>query len=73
MVVSIRQCPCPLERSPQVIKGVACGPKVDLRQIESQQDMNYKCERELYLYFYLSFIRKERLSGNGLFTLFGKR
>ena len=65
--------PCPLERSPQVIKGVACGPELDFGAMESQQDMDCKCERELYLYLYLIFIRKERLIGNGLFTLFGKR
>lgn len=28
MAMSILQCPCPLERSPQVIKGVACGPEL---------------------------------------------
>lgn len=71
MAMSVLQCPCPLERSLQVIKWVACGPEVNFGPMESQQDMGCKCGWELYLYS--SFIRKERLSGNGLFTLFGKR
>lgn len=70
--MSILQCPCPLERWPQVIKGAACGPEEDGGPIGSQQDMDFKCGWELYLYLYLRFIRKERLSGNGLFTRFGK-
>lgn len=33
MAMSILQCPCPLERSPQVIKGFACRPEVDFETI----------------------------------------
>lgn len=73
MAMSILQCPYPLERSPQVITGAACEAEVYFRPIERQQDVDNKCERELYLYSYLIFTRKVRLSGNGLFTLFGKR
>lgn len=68
MALSIPQCPCPLERSPQVIRRVACGPEFDVGPMESQQDIDCKCSWQLYLYSFLSFIRKKRLSSNGLFT-----
>lgn len=49
------QCPCPLQGSLQVIKGVVRGP-----ELESQQDVDgsstYICTRAT---------RKEKLSGNG--------
>lgn len=57
--MSVPPCPRPLQRRPWVITGGGWG---------LEEGLDFKYWRELYLFLSWSFIRKEGLSGNGLFT-----